>query len=397
MADRTWVWTGLKQRPLWEWAGGVALTMLAVSGGAIAARSSWPAAILIGLLYLGLYALLWPAVREDRIHRLRRLLLIGWGILLEVGLVVAAVLIRGTTAYTPEVWQRTVGTPICNIGNLWILTGLLTRKTMLLGTTMLGFLSTTAAWLGLTLAFGRGWCGWFCYLGVPCEIAARLRRRRGRGRLWRAIRRNTLPPHLGHFRYAILLSAVLLSIWLITPAFCWICPIRVLFDQWELRFDLLNAITAGTGILLFLGTMVVGPLLTGKRVWCIYFCPLGAVTSLLSWLRARLGLAVVSARVSARACQRCNSCVQSCPFNLLSPAALEEAHAAGRDLTVSPECTACGECVAACPEGVIALTDRTGVVTRPAVRRRAYVLALTYFVFLTAFLWAQFVPMFMPR
>jgi hypothetical protein len=36
-------------------------------------------------------------------------------------------------------------------------------------------------------------------------------------------------------------------------------------------------------------------------------------------------------------------------------------------------------------------------VTLPAARRRAFALALTFFVFLTAFLWAQFIPMFGPR
>jgi ferredoxin len=343
-----------------------------------------------------MYPVLVLALRRESIRRVRRLLLVGWGLFLWLGLVAGALATRGTTAYTAEVSYSTVGTPICNIGNLWIITGLLSRNTMLLGTTLLGFATTTAAWLGLTLTFGRGWCGWYCYLGVPLEIAALLRKRRGRGKLAQAIRWNRPPPWFGYFRYAVLLTAVLLSAWLVTPAFCWICPIRVLFDQWELRFDLLNVITAGTGIALFLGTMVIGPMFTGKRVWCAYFCPLGAATSLLAWLRARVRLPFVGARIDGGRCKRCLACVSACTFNVVSPQDVQRT-AGGAVVNLSPDCTACGDCVSACPEGAVELASGTRPLTLPAVRRRAFALALTFFVFLTAFLWAQFIPMFGPR
>jgi ferredoxin-type protein NapH len=381
----------------WEFLAGLLLTIAAVGGGAYVVGMVWWAALSVGTVYLAMYFFLAAIVRRESLRRLRRILLIGWGVFLWLGLVVGALATRGTTAYTAEVSMYTRGTPICNIGNLWIATGLLTRGQMLLGTTLLGFATTLAGWLGLTLFFGRGWCGWFCYLGVPLEIAALLRRRRGRDRLSQAIRWNRLPASFGYFRYAVLLSAVLLSAWLITPAFCWICPVRVLFDQWELRFDLLNVITAGTGIALFLATMVVGPMLTGKRVWCAYFCPLGAMTSLIAWLRARMHLPFVGARIDGNRCKRCLSCVAACSFNVISPRDVERTAASGQSVALSPDCTACGDCVSACPEGAIELASGSRPVTLPAVRRRAYVLALTFFVFLTAFLWAQFIPMFGPR
>ena len=382
---------------LWELLVGLLLTIAAVAGGAWSVAMPWPAAVLIGVFYVGMYPVLALALRRERIRRVRRLLLIGWGLFMWLGLVVGALTMRGTTAYTAEVSYSTVGTPICNIGNLWIITGLLTRNQMLLGTTMLGFATTTVAWLGLVLAFGRGWCGWYCYLGVPLEIAALLRKRRGRSKLAQAIRWNRLPAQFGYFRYAVLLTAVLLSAWLVTPVFCYVCPIRVLFDQWELRFDLLNVITASTGILVFLGTMVIGPMFTGKRVWCAYFCPLGAATSLLAWLRARVRLPFVSARIDGKKCKACLKCVSACTFNVISPAIVQQA--AGKDTTVSlpPDCTACGDCVSACPEGAVELASGTRPVTLPAARRRAFALALTFFVYLTAFLWAQFIPMFAPR
>lgn len=380
----------------WELPAGLAVTTAAVGGGAYSVGMPWVPAALVGLIYLAMYLFLAAILRREGLRRLRRILLVGWGIFLYLGLVIGALTTRGTTAYTAAVSLGTVGTPICNIGNLWIATGLLSRNTMLLGTTLLGFATTTAAWLGLSLFLGRGWCGWFCYLGVPLEIAALLRQRRARDRLSRAIRWNRLPAVLGYLRYAVLLAAVLLSIWLVTPAFCWVCPVRVLFDQWELRFDLLNVLTAGTGIALFLGTMVLGPLLTGKRVWCAYFCPLGAVTSLLAWLRRTIRLPVVGARIDGRRCQRCLSCVSACSFNVLSQEVVDQAIARGHAI-LSPDCTACADCVSACPQGAIELVSGKNTVTLPAVRRRAYLLALTFFVFLTAFLWAQFIPMFGPR
>jgi ferredoxin len=121
------------------------------------------------------------------------------------------------------------------------------------------------------------------------------------------------------------------------------------------------------------------------------------VTSLLAWLRVKIGLQVVSARISVDKCNGCLTCVSACTFNVLSPQALKQATEAGEDLVTSPECTNCGDCVSVCPEGAVDLVSGSRVITGPAVRRRAFALALTFFVFLTVFLWAQFIPMFMPK
>jgi ferredoxin len=235
------------------------------------------------------------------------------------------------------------------------------------------------------------------------------------------IRKNELSLRFNSLRHAVLLSAVLLTGWLATPVFCYICPIRVLFDQWEIRFDTLGIVTVSTGVFLFLSSMVVGPLLTGKRIWCIYLCPLGSATSFIAWLRAKLKLQPTAARIDAATCQECLSCVRACEFNLISPQALGQNVPEGRDVVVGSECTACADCLAACPQDAIELVsgwssrtcsapaeretsfatpeeDSYGQVrTLSYARQVAFVLLLAFFVFYTVFLLKTYVPLFGAR
>jgi ferredoxin-type protein NapH len=181
--------------------------------------------------------------------------------------------------------------------------------------------------------------------------------------------------------------------------FCYICPIRVLFDQWEIRFDTFTLVTVSIGVFLFLSTMVVGPLLTGKRIWCIYLCPLGSATSFIAWLRARLKWQPTGARIDAAKCRECMACVRACEFNLISPQAISQNVPEGRDVIVGSECTACADCLAACPLDAIELTGYGygRVRTLSYVRQVAFVLLLAFFVFYTVFLLKTYVPLFGAR
>ena len=383
------------------------LTVVIVVGISVWMAIPWWIALLVLIFYLAIYPILATLLTRARIQLVRRALLITWGLYIWLGLCVVAILVRGTTAYTPEVARRTVGTTICTMGGLWVVAGWIGQQTIVFQTTMMAFWSVFVTWLGLALFLGRGWCGWFCYLGVAPGLASFagslgwLRRWRERfARRWLdPIRKNELSTRFGYLRHAVLLSAVLLTGWLATPVFCYICPIRVLFDQWEIRSDVFTIITVGTGVFLFLSSMIVGPLLTGKRIWCIYLCPLGSATSFIAWLRARLGLQPAGARIDAADCKECLSCVRACEFNVISPQAIGQNVPQGRDVFAGSECTACADCLAACPQEAIELTEYGSgrVRTLSYVRQVAFVLLLAFFVFYTVFLLKTYVPLFGAR
>jgi ferredoxin-type protein NapH len=390
-----------------EMIGMSLLSIVVVLGISVWMAIPWWIALLVLIFYLVAYPILTTILTRARIQLARRVLLMTWGIYIWLGLSIVAILVRGTTAYTPDVARRTVGTAICTMGGLWVVAGWIGRQTVVFQTTTMAFWSVFVTWLGLALFLGRGWCGWFCYLGVAPGLASlvgslgRLGRWRQRfARRWLdPIRKNELPPRFNYLRHAVLLSAVLLTGWLATPVFCYICPIRVLFDQWEIRSDAFTVATVSTGVFLFLSSMVVGPLLTGKRLWCIYLCPLGSATSFIAWLRAKLKLQPTMARIDAAKCQECLSCVRACEFNLISPQAISQNVPEGRDVIVGSECTACADCLAACPQDAIELTsyDHGRVRTLSYIRQVAFVLLLAFFVFYTVFLLKTYVPLFGAR
>jgi polyferredoxin len=392
------------------------LSMVVVLGISVWMAIPWWIALPVLVFYLVAYPVLATILTRARIQRVRRVLLMTWGIYIWLGLSIVAILVRGTTAYTPEVARRTVGTAICTMGGLWVVAGWIGQwamagwvdwQRMVFSTTMMAFWGVFVTWLGLALFLGRGWCGWFCYLGVAPGLASLVgslgrigRWRRRFARRWLdPIRKNELSPRFNSLRHAVLLSAVLLTGWLATPVFCYICPIRVLFDQWEIRFDTFTMVTVSIGVFLFLSTMIVGPLLTGKRIWCVYLCPLGSATSFIAWLRAKLKLQPTGARIDAAKCQECMSCVRACEFNLISPQAIRQNVSKGRDVMVGSECTACADCLAACPLDAIELMsyDHGRVRTLSYARQVAFVLLLAFFVFYTVFLLKTYVPLFGAR
>jgi len=93
-----------------------------------------------------------------------------------------------------------------------------------------------------------------------------------------------------------------------------------------------------TGLLLTLFAWLVlgGIMMVGGRGWCLFFCPLGALSGLSHALGSRLGLYHVQFHEDK--CRRCRRCEVSCPM-----------WAIGLDRRVEHSlCISCGECVHNC-------------------------------------------------
>jgi len=238
--------------------------------------------------------------------------------------------------------------------------------------TALGAMLASRAWiprlalalitLGLTLGFGRVWCGWLCPLGTLLEWV------RFRSAPWRAA---TLSPRwrmVKHFSLFLVLATALfgnLSLLIFDPlalltrtmttvilpalnhavtaveAALYPVPfLRPPLDWLEglLRGPVLpvsqpvfaqNALVAA----LFAGVLALNALT--DRFWCRYLCPLGALLGLLS--KASLLRPVVRP-----ACNRCAQCVGVCRVDAI------DTH---RGYEIIPsECTVCLDCLAACPK-----------------------------------------------
>lgn len=93
-----------------------------------------------------------------------------------------------------------------------------------------------------------------------------------------------------------------------------------------------------TGLILTLITWLVlgGVMMVGGRGWCLFFCPLGALSGLSHWLGSKLGLYHI--QFDEKKCRHCRRCEVSCPM-----------WAIGLDRRVEPSlCMGCRECIHNC-------------------------------------------------
>jgi ferredoxin len=91
--------------------------------------------------------------------------------------------------------------------------------------------------------------------------------------------------------------------------------------------------TATTGLVVFLGTVLVFEILVSRRFWCRTMCPGGALYALIGWPR------LLRVRLDPARCTGCRLCEPACEPGL-NPV-LESS---------GMECDNCGACVKACPE-----------------------------------------------
>jgi len=259
--------------------------------------------------------------------------------------------------------QRRAAFPLADL--FFRLNPLAALGTMLASRAWIPRLSLALITLGLTLVFGRVWCGWLCPLGTLLEWV-RFR--------WAHHRAAALSPRwrvIKNVLVLLILAAALfgnLSLLVFDPIALFartmttvVIPalnyavtnveraaypvsfMRPIVDWLEgiLRGPVLPVIqpvfAQNTALaVLFLGILALNAL--ADRFWCRYLCPLGALLGLLS--------KVALLRPLVRpACNRCGHCVGACRLDAIDTGAGYE--------IVTPECTVCLDCLAACPESGI--------------------------------------------
>lgn len=194
-----------------------------------------------------------------------------------------------------------------------------------------------AAILLSTLFFGRYWCSHLCPVGSSTELGSRL--------VPKKLRINYTGISAPPVRYgylAVYLLAPLFGIGSLCCSYCNFATMPRLFGAAFMEADLAYFLrTAGLinlGMIFLLGFMA-----RGGRGYCNFFCPIGALDSLVNRIGARFGKRM---RVSPDKCNGCGACEKVCPT-----------WAIDRDqqqATINHySCFPCRECQKACPQQAI--------------------------------------------
>lgn len=196
----------------------------------------------------------------------------------------------------------------------------------------------------LTILSGRFFCGWICPLGTCFDITGYLKPSRRKyyrpsGMDIADIREGSEPRRNHKFRIKYLVLAAVS----VTAVFS--VNILFLFSPMSIANRGIHLILALSFPILFFILLLLS-FLYRPRYWCQEICPLGALYSLLSSLRKKLGARWLALSVSkdVDACIRCGECYRACPFEVVEP------FTRGEDGPLaSVDCALCGECVSACP------------------------------------------------
>jgi ferredoxin-type protein NapH len=177
---------------------------------------------------------------------------------------------------------------------------------------------------------GRMSCGWLCPFGFLQDLLFRLR-----------TPKLTLSNRLGWLRYVVLALLVGLVPYLtLEPWFCKLCPagtIQAGIPWLLLRPDLRSMIGWLFWLKIGLLLLFLAWMISTKRPFCRFICPLGAIYSPFNRVSA------FQITVDKEACAECSRCQQVCPVDIR---AIPEGVKGGA-------CVRCLECVRVCPTGAI--------------------------------------------
>lgn len=216
--------------------------------------------------------------------------------------------------------------------------------------------------LGLTLIFGKVWCGWICPLGTLLDLFSfdRWRVKRVHPDSWRQVKYGILlviifAALIGNLTLLIFDPLTILvrtfseSIWPVLDRLVTFAETSLYrypglregissFDRF-IRPSLLPLTPEdlrGAGIFAVVFFIIVLLNLVAGRFWCRYLCPLGGLLGLFSRV-------AIFRRWVGTECTECVRCVRDCPTGTINP---------DRGYASDPaECTMCMNCLDSCPKG----------------------------------------------
>ncbi len=153
-------------------------------------------------------------------------------------------------------------------------------------------------------------------------------------------RKVEIPESLRYMKYALLLGGLIMAAMAGWTILEWITPLSVVPRALGPIYGPREGVLVGLMVLI---VAIVLTLLTEKRAWCRYVCPLGALLSLPSARK------LIGVRLNVRRCIRCLRCERACTMGVID--------VKGQfGLRWDSECIACLACRDACPVDAIGLT-----------------------------------------
>lgn len=199
--------------------------------------------------------------------------------------------------------------------------------------------------VGTAFLFGPLFCGWLCPVGSSTELLSKPVPRKFQINLTRKINPSALRyGFLGSFALVSVLAAFAPSLGLAS-----ICCRYCASSQLQ---GLVNGIVSpgslnywhSGGIMVIGAWLLVGGVFwKGGRGWCLYGCPLGAVSNALHAIGSRLPF-TYKLKHDLATCTRCGKCEAVCPSWAINTE--------DKSLKINRSmCTACLECTKACQNG----------------------------------------------
>jgi len=203
------------------------------------------------------------------------------------------------------------------------------------GTVVLVWILSASLILGLTILAGRFFCGWICPFGFFLDLVDKITPKKIG---WPSFLKSRVA------KYGILAGAVGGSCAFGFQAFCPVCPIGSICRSYGATGTLNGA---NLGIVAALAGLEV----TERRVWCRYFCPVGALLALL----AKVGF--IKIVIGANQCKKfsCIQCAEVCPMGIIDADKLREGLSPDIPMT---ECITCMRCIDRCPYGAAKIRFR---------------------------------------
>ena len=309
------------------------ITFMFMTGGRpnFSDTASLAATLIAFLLVNVLYFLMHYTGKTDRY---RIVLFIIFALTLSFSLIKNMVAVRSSMSFSQaDILECKI--PFCHLViPMMILPAAFTKSIIFPGSILNGFANISSMivlWLVATLVLGRGFCSWGCFYGGWDDGFSRMRKKpliRNINEIWR-----WMP-------FAVLIMVALTAALAMMPTYCaWICPFKAV-TEFEQVTSVESAAKAGIFLSLFIGLVVVLPVMTKKRTQCSFLCPLGAVNSLSNKITP------FTVKIDKEACTECFKCVEVCPLFALTREDIKEGK-------VSMLCSKCGKCVDVCSKNAI--------------------------------------------
>ncbi|MDD7460831.1 MAG: 4Fe-4S binding protein [Spirochaetales bacterium] len=294
-------------------------------------------ALVYSAFLLFIYGRLTFGKRESR-PKYRTIFMVTYAVLFCVSFIFDLYQERGSMAITDGAFTN-AELPFCHIAIPQVLIPFIITGRIIFPARILNHYAALASmvliWLTLAISIGRGWCSWVCFYGGWEEGSSSISKKR---------KINLLPKNkeLRDFHMGFMVFIVLGSLSAMASIYCdWFCPFKLVTEYTPM--NTIPALIAGVIFIgLFLGFVVILPILTKRRTQCSTICPFGAFAALTD------KVSLFSVRINTEKCIGCMKCAKTCKFGAIDIKTIQD-----KKGQVEFNCAKCGDCVSICPENAI--------------------------------------------